>query len=416
MNPLYNFAITAYAFGARVAATRSKKVKTMLEGQRMSLEHVASCRKKCAPSGFDLWFHAASLGEFEQARPLIEKYRAERPELKILLTFFSPSGYEVRKNYKNVDCVAYLPFDKPALVTKFLDAAQPHCAIFVKYEFWGNYLQQLHERHIPTYIISAIFRRNQIFFKWTGGMFRKMLHCYNHLFVQDDDSRALLASIGVDNVTVAGDTRFDRVTDIMSNTFEIPAIANWTANSPFTLVVGSSWQPDEMRYSVWLNSHPDVKAIIAPHEFDAQRLQTLQQTLSGKSVLWSQVKDANSIPADAQTLIIDCFGLLSSLYRYGNAALIGGGFGAGIHNINEAAVYGIPVIFGPKHQKFKEAADLIACKGGFCYHADEDLARILDNWLANPDGDLKKSGEAAAKYIKENLGATQTIYNFLEKR
>jgi 3-deoxy-D-manno-octulosonic-acid transferase len=382
----------------------------------MSLEHVASCRKKCATSGFDLWFHAASLGEFEQARPLIEKYRAERPELKILLTFFSPSGYEVRKNYKNVDCVAYLPFDKPALVTKFLDAAQPHCAIFVKYEFWGNYLQQLHERHIPTYIISAIFRRNQIFFKWTGGMFRKMLHCYNHLFVQDDDSRALLASIGVDNVTVAGDTRFDRVTDIMSNTFEIPAIANWTANSPFTLVVGSSWQPDEMRYSVWLNSHPDVKAIIAPHEFDAQRLQTLQQTLSGKSVLWSQVKDANSIPADAQTLIIDCFGLLSSLYRYGNAALIGGGFGAGIHNINEAAVYGIPVIFGPKHQKFKEAADLIACKGGFCYHADEDLARILDNWLANPDGDLKKSGEAAAKYIKENLGATQTIYNFLEKR
>jgi 3-deoxy-D-manno-octulosonic-acid transferase len=415
MNPLYNFAISAYSFGARIAALRSKKVKTMLEGQAMSLKHVAECRKKAAPQGFDLWFHAASLGEFEQARPLIEKYRAEHPELSILLTFFSPSGYEVRKNYKNVDCVAYLPFDKPSLVKRFLDAAQPRCAIFVKYEFWGNYLQQLRARQVPTYIISAIFRRNQVFFKSWGGMFRKMLHCYDQLFVQDDDSRALLASIGVDNVIVAGDTRFDRVTDIMSNTFEIPAIEHWVANSPFTLVVGSSWQPDEFRYSPWLNAHPEVKVIIAPHEFDAARLQAIQSSLTGRSVLWSQVKDGAALADDVQTIIIDCFGLLSSLYRYGNAALIGGGFGAGIHNINEAAVYGIPVIFGPKHQKFKEAADLIACHGGYCYHADDDLARILDNWLANPES-LKKSGSAAATYIKANLGATQTIYNFLQQK
>jgi 3-deoxy-D-manno-octulosonic-acid transferase len=415
MNPLYNFAISAYGFGARIAATRSKKIKTMLEGQQQSFEHISICREKSAPGGFDLWFHAASLGEFEQARPLIERYRAEQPDKSILLTFFSPSGYEVRKNYKNVDCVAYLPFDKPALVSKFLDAAQPHCAIFVKYEFWGNYLQQLQQRAIPTYIISAIFRRNQIFFKWTGGMFRKMLHCYNHLFVQDDQSLELLASIGVHNVTVAGDTRFDRVTDIMSNTFEIPSIAEWVKNSPFTLVVGSSWQPDEQRYAPWLNANPQAKAIIAPHEFDATRLAALQQSFTGKSVLWSQVCEQKNIPGDTQIIIIDCFGLLSSLYRYGNAALIGGGFGAGIHNINEAAVYGIPVIFGPRHQKFKEAADLIACRGGFCYHADDDLAKILDDWLSYPERNLKKSGAAAARYIKANLGATRTIYDFLNK-
>jgi 3-deoxy-D-manno-octulosonic-acid transferase len=416
MNPLYNFAISAYSFGARLAASRSKKVHTMLEGQKRSFEHISLCRENSAPNGFDLWFHAASLGEFEQARPLIERYRAEQPQKTILLTFFSPSGYEVRKNYKNVDCVAYLPFDKPALVTKFLDAANPHCAIFVKYEFWGNYLQQLHERNIPTYIISSIFRRNQIFFKWTGGMFRKMLHCYNHLFVQDEQSLQLLASIGVTNVTVAGDTRFDRVTDIMSNTFDIPAIAEWVSGCPFTLVVGSSWQPDEQRYAPWLNAHPQAKAIVAPHEFDSSRLEALQKTFTGKTVLWSQVSESKSIPADTQILIIDCFGLLSSLYRYGDAALIGGGFGAGIHNINEAAVYGIPVIFGPRHQKFKEAADLIACKGGFCYHADDDLAKILDSWLQNPQGDLKKSGNAAAKYIKDNLGATQTIYSYLQNQ
>ncbi len=415
MNPLYNFAISAYGFGARVAASRSKKIKTMLEGQQKSFEHILSCRQQCASAGFDLWFHAASLGEFEQARPLIERYRAEQPQKTILLTFFSPSGYEVRKNYKNVDCVAYLPFDKPRLVTQFLDAANPHCAIFVKYEFWGNYLQQLQQRGIPTYIISSIFRRNQIFFKWTGGMFRNMLHRYNHLFVQDEQSLELLASIGVTNVTVAGDTRFDRVTDIMRNTFDLPSIADWVKDCPFTLVVGSSWQPDEERYAPWLNAHQQAKAIIAPHEFDTPRLQAMQKMFTGKSVLWSEVCEQRTIPADTQILIIDCFGMLSSLYRYGDAALIGGGFGAGIHNINEAAVYGMPVIFGPRHQKFKEAADLIACKGGFCYHADDDLAKILDDWLANPDTNLKKSGAAAARYIKANLGATDTIYQFLNK-
>lgn len=416
MNPLYNFAISAYSFGAKVAALRSHKVKTMLEGQHQSFEHIESCRKSVAPNGFDLWFHAASLGEFEQARPLIELYRAEHPQLTILLTFFSPSGYEVRKNYKNVDCVAYLPFDKPSLVTGFLDVAAPHRAIFVKYEFWGNYLQQLRERNIPTYIISSIFRRNQIFFKSWGGMFRKMLHCYDHLFVQDEGSKKLLESINIDNVTVAGDTRFDRVTDIMRNTFDIPSIDKWCSNAKFTLVVGSSWQPDEARYTPWLNAHHEVKAIIAPHEFDAQRLKSIQQLLTGKSVLWSQVKDDDVIADDVQVIIIDCFGLLSSLYRYGDAAIIGGGFGAGIHNINEAAVYGMPVIFGPKHQKFKEAADLIACKGGFCYSTDDDLAKILDNWLANPTTELKKSGQAAADYIKSNLGATDIIYRFLEKK
>lgn len=414
MNCLYNTAIRAYSAAARLAALRSDKVRKMVSGQARSIAHVGDVRRSVAPEGFDLWFHAASLGEFEQARPLIERFRRERPELKILLTFFSPSGYEVRKNYDKVDCVAYLPFDKPALVEAFIDAAAPKRVVFVKYEFWGNFLHSLARRGIPTYLIDAIFRPGQSFFRKCGGMFRGMLRCYTHIFVQDQASKDLLATIGVDNVTVAGDTRFDRVTDVMTRKVSLPQVERWLASSPFTLIVGSSWPGDEERYLPWVNAHQQVRVIIAPHEFDADRLRALTHQCKGGVALWSQVSDKAEIPADTQVLIIDTIGLLSSLYRFGDAAIVGGGFGAGIHNINEAAVYGIPVIFGPNHAKFKEATDLMACSGGYEYSDSRQLAAVLDRCVADRDA-LTAAGRAAGAYIHDHLGATDRIYPALNK-
>lgn len=413
MNPLYNISIGLYSVGARVAALRSPKVKKMIIGQRASLQNIKSQREKTAPDGFDVWIHAASLGEFEQARPMIERLNRERNDLRILLTFFSPSGYEVRKGYDKVACVAYLPFDTPQNAKKFLDAARPKMAIFVKYEFWGNYLEQLHQRRIPTYIISAIFRPGQAFFKRYGAMMRGMLKNFSHLYVQDERSQKLLSEIGISNVTVAGDTRFDRVTDVMRSNVEFPLIEEWVSasNSPL-IIAGSSWQPDEECYIPYLNAHRSLHAIIAPHEFDENRLNLLQKQLSGPSILFSEAEKAGAISPDIQTVIIDSFGKLSSLYRYGQAAIIGGGFGAGIHNINEAAVYGMPVIFGPRHQKFKEAADLIACGGGKEYGDSQQLADILDTFFTPaPSPALIAAGKSAAAYIQANIGATDLIYN-----
>ena len=413
MNLLYNSGIAAYAALARVAAMRSEKVKTMLRGQAEASAKVDEARRRVAPQGFDVWFHAASLGEFEQARPLIEMLKERRPKLTVLLTFFSPSGYEVRKDYKFADCVAYLPFDRPAAVRRFLDAAQPRTAIFVKYEFWGNYMSQLKSRGIPVFLIDAIFRPGQIFFRSYGATFRNILHCYTHIFVQDEASRQLLASVGVTDVTVAGDTRFDRVTQVMNTRVNLPAIEEWLKDSPFTFIAGSSWQPDEECYIPWLNSHPEVRAIIAPHEFDAARLDKLRKQLAAPAVLWSDiVASGKPIPRDTRTVIIDTFGLLSSLYRFGSVALVGGGFGAGIHNINEAAVYGIPVLFAPNHRKFKEAADLIAAGGAFEYTDANMLSAHLDRFLKSPP-DLDAAGHRAGEYIKEHLGASELIYAHL---
>lgn len=414
MNFLYNTAISTYALAARVAALRSKKAQLLIDGQKNATNHIAEVRRAVAPNGFDLWFHVASLGEFEQARPLIEAIRDNAPDKKILLTFFSPSGYTVRANYDKVDCVAYLPFDKPKKVKDFLDATKPQKAIFVKYEFWGNFLTQLKDRNIPVILIDAIFRPGQMFFRKGGGIFRRMLSCYSHVFVQDQNSKSLLSGIGVNNVTVAGDTRFDRVATIRNNAFEIPQIQQWLKNKKFNLVVGSSWQPDEDRYIPWLNNNTDVPAIIAPHEFDAARIDQLRQRFNGKTILWSEIKDDKNavIPSDAQILIIDAFGLLSSLYRYGSVAIIGGGFGAGIHNINEAAVYGIPVLFGPNNKKFKEAQDLINCGGAVQYNDKESLARSLNIWKNNPIV-LSQAGSAAEIYIQNSLGASKIILPYI---
>ncbi len=416
MNPLYNTGIRAYRLAARLAALRSRKVATMLRGQKTTLDHLIN---NAPEGGFDIWFHVASLGEFEQARPLIEKLRAKYPKLKILLSFFSPSGYEVRKNYGLVDMVTYLPFDTPQNVREFLDAASPHVAVFVKYEFWGNYLQQLRKRGSNIFLISAIFRPKQRFFrKAGGGMFRKMLRCFDRLFVQDEASLKLLEGIGVNNVEIAGDTRFDRVNDIMLKGAPVPGMEAFVKGAEHTIVVGSSWQPDEDIYIPRLHRHENIKAVIAPHEFDEKRLALLLSRLGeDKAVLYSKFTalyekdkalEAEELMTGAKYVIIDCFGLLSRIYRYGDISYVGGGFGVGIHNINEAAVYGRPVIFGPKYHKFKEAVDLIACGGAFSVAGEQDFDNVFER-LVSDSCFLKESGLKASEYIKSHLGATDKI-------
>ncbi|MCC8119979.1 MAG: 3-deoxy-D-manno-octulosonic acid transferase [Bacteroidales bacterium] len=420
MNLLYNTGIRLYTLAVKIAALRNPKAKKMISGRR----NVNSCLKRLKREldieGFDIWVHTSSLGEFEQARPMIERIREEKPDKKMLLTFFSPSGYEVRKNYDKVDAVAYLPFDTPHRVKRFLNVVNPGMAIFVKYEFWGNYLQQLHKRNVPIISIDAIFRPGQRFFNKFGSMFRDMLRCFDHMFVQDERSRELLKGIGLENVTVTGDTRFDRVTDIMKQTVQFPAIEQWIAQekkagAKHVLIAGSSWQPDEECYANYLNGHPNLLAIVAPHEFNEIRLARLQNSFTGQSVLYSEVEKMGAVPAGTQVVIIDSFGKLSSLYRYGDLAIIGGGFGAGIHNINEAAVYGMPVLFGPKHEKFKEASDLIECGGAFEYDGEKKLWKTLDRLLSSKGSErrLSQAGKAAGKYIKDNLGATERIYQYL---
>lgn len=420
MNPLYNTGIGLYGMAAKIASWRSVKVRKMIRGQHRTL---ATLKRRLGSRPGCIWFHASSLGEFEQGRPMIERLRREHPDRPILLSFFSPSGFEVRKNYPNVDAVVYLPFDTPKRVKKFLDAARPSMAIFIKYEFWGNYLQELRRRGIPTYIISSIFRPGQRFFRPGGGMFRRMLRCFDRLYVQDERSRRLLKVIGVENVTVAGDTRFDRVTDVMRTTVDIPGFPAFGNGFRLKFIAGSSWEADEDIYVPWLNSHPDVAFIIAPHEFNETRLEALRNRFCRQVMLlseWvSEIKRHNTpggeLPPHLKSvsgIIIDSFGKLSSLYRYADIAYIGGGFGAGIHNLNEAAVYGIPVIFGPNHAKFKEASDLIDCGGGFSIGSVGEFFETIDTLTSSEDS-LKHAGNSAAQYIRSNLGATDLIYNEL---
>lgn len=409
MNPLYNLGIRLYRTGVRIAARRGNvKATRMLRGHNQMFGTLRQFATSAAGHPI-VWVHASSLGEFEQGRPLIELLRRKYPEVRILLTFFSPSGYEVRRNYAGADCVTYLPFDIPEHVNRFLDIVKPAVVFFIKYEFWGNYLTELKRRGIPTYLVSAIFRRGQIFFKPWGGMFRRMLGCYTTLFVQDDNSRRLLEGIGVKNVVVAGDTRFDRVTGALNTPLDRPGLQRWAEASHPLMVVGSSWPADEDVYIPWLKAHPEVRAVIAPHEFDAARLEALRHRLGDDTMLWSEVETQGGvIPEQVHYVIIDCFGLLSSLYRLADITYIGGGFGAGIHNIAEAAVYGVPVLFGPRHGKFREAGEMIAAGGGFSFDDAASFTRCADSLLADPKL-LESAGHAAGEYIKSNLGATQRV-------
>lgn len=408
MSFIYNIGINIYASALRLAALRNEKAALMTAGHRETWHKLAS---QIDATDSYIWFHAASLGEFEQGRPLIERLRREHPSLKILLTFFSPSGYEVRKDYAGADIVAYLPFDTPGNVSRFLNLVHPRMAVFVKYEFWYNYLSELKRRGVPTYLISAIFRPSQLFFKSHGGWYRKLLHCFSHLYVQNKESCELLCGVGVKRVTIAGDTRFDRVTDIMQTTVEIPELAKFKQGGGLTFIVGSSWPQDEDVYMRWLNNHKEVKVIVAPHEFNAERLMRLKKRFEGGAVLLSEIRAGVNVE-DTQALIIDCFGLLSSAYRYADIAYVGGGFGAGIHNINEAAVYGMPVVFGPKYDKFLEAVELIAAEGGFSIASADDFSELMSRFISDKSF-LARSGMAAEKYIKSKLGATDIIYQDL---
>jgi 3-deoxy-D-manno-octulosonic-acid transferase len=361
-----------------------------------------------------IWFHASSLGEFEQGRPMMEKIKARYPEYKILLTFFSPSGYEVRKNYPGADVICYLPFDTPYKVHKFISLANPCMAIFIKYEFWANYLFELKRRNIPAYSISAVFRPNQIFFRWYGRPYLDALRCFNHLFVQDESSAGLLARKKITNVTVSGDTRFDRVMDVQGNARLIPLIEAFIkdrrSEKQLTLIAGSSWPRDEELLIRYFNEHPEIKLIIAPHEIDRGHLLEIHARLRRPSIRFSDACEQGI--EDKDCLIIDSFGLLSSIYHYGDIAYIGGGFGKGIHNILEAAVYGIPVVFGPAYHKFKEAKSIIAVGGGFSVSDERTWTARMDKWIDDRSS-LQAAGQAAGEFVRSHTGATEKILQFL---
>lgn len=408
MNVLYNIGTRVYFGGIKLAAAFGhRKAKQMEEGRKDWTSTLAEKMKPFAGEKV-IWFHAASLGEFEQGRPLIETLREKYPQYKILQTFFSPSGYEVRKNYKGADVICYLPYDKPAECRRFLDIAHPDIAIIVKYEFWGNILQEAKRRNIPTYLVSGIFRSRQAFFKWYGGMLRPVLHCFDHLFVQDEESRRLLESLSIRNVTICGDTRFDRVIAIQQQAKEFPWAKRFAESAQFVMVAGSSWPKDEDILLDHFNKHPEMKLIIAPHEIHEEHVQSILSKIKRPAMRYSQLVESKV--AEVDCLIIDAIGFLSGIYRYGQVAYVGGGFGVGIHNTLEAAVYGIPVIFGPNHQAFREALGLIDAKGGFPINNVDDYHRLLNTFMSDETA-LKQAGELAGLYVKENSGATDTIFS-----
>lgn len=385
-----------------VASIFNRKIRTMMQGHRNTWrilrQHVKADERY-------VWFHAASLGEFEQGRPLMERLRREHPERKILLTFFSPSGYEVRKDYAGADIVCYLPFDTPLNARKFVRMAHPEAAYFIKYEFWRNYIEVLHHHDIPCFSVSSIFRPGQVFFRWYGRGYARVLHRMTHLYVQNDESRRLLEGIGVNHVSIVGDTRFDRVIDIRKAAKPLPLVERF-AGCWRVLVAGSSWAPDEDVIIPYFNSHSNLKLVLAPHVVSEDHLRQIEQKLSRPFVRYSAATPKSV--AEADCLIIDCYGLLSSIYRYATVAYVGGGFGVGIHNVPEAAVYGVPVVIGPNNEKFREAQALLRL-GGCCeIHSADDFAALMDRFLADKEF-LRKAGEASSSYICENAGATNLI-------
>ena len=399
---IYNLAMYILELGVKLAALFSDKPAKMVKGYREVFDLL---QRKIDSNAQYIWFHAASLGEFEQGRPLIERIRKEYPQYKILQTFFSPSGYEVRKNYDGADIVCYLPIDTPSNVKKFVDLVDPCMVFFVKYEFWQNYLNTLNKKGVPVYSVSSIFRPNQIFFRWYGKGYQQVLKTFAHLFVQNEESKRLLAGIGVNNTTVVGDTRFDRVLDICAAAKQLPLVQKFKGDA-LTFVAGSSWGPDEDIFIKYFNAHPEMKLIIAPHVVNDSHLKEIESKLQRSCVRYTKATEENVLQADC--LIIDCYGLLSSIYRYGEISYIGGGFGVGIHNVLEAAVYGIPVIFGPNNKKFREAQHLLANKGGFEINGYEDFEQLMNKFLSD-EAYLNQSGKAAGDYVKGNAGAMEKI-------
>lgn len=390
--------------GVAIASLFNKKVKKMWAGERQAVKVL---KEKVDPEARYIWFHAASLGEFEQGRPLIEHLRETHPEYKILLTFFSPSGYEVRKNYEGADIICYLPLDTIRNARRFLRAVKPVMAFFIKYEFWYNYLHILQHRGVPTYSVSSIFRPDQIFFQWYGRQYGRVLKCFTHFFVQNLESKALLAKLGITDVDVVGDTRFDRVLQIKEASKQLPIVEQFTAHAQKVFVAGSSWLPDEEIFIKYFDIHKDWKLIIAPHVISDEHLSQIFELLKGRRVVrYTEATEKNV--KDAEVLIIDCFGLLSSIYHYGTVSYVGGGFGVGIHNVLEAAVWGIPVVFGPNNKHFQEAQGLMLVQGGFeikDYQSFRDLMMRFETDAFF----LQNAGENAGAFVKSRAGATTKV-------
>jgi len=402
MRLIYSLAIIAYTGVIYMASFFNEKARLWLNGRK-------DWRKKLAENvaGFDktIWIHCASLGEFEQGRPLIEKIKKEFPGFKILLSFFSPSGYEIRKNYPLADYICYLPADTPRNAKFFIETVRPEMSLFIKYEFWNNYISELYKKGIPLFLVSGIFRSNQHFFRWYGGFFLKILRKFTHIFLQNEESALLLKKAGIENFTVTGDTRFDRVIQIAGSSSGIPAIEKFS-NGEKLFLAGSSWPQDEEIIVRYINNYPfAMKWVFAPHEIDRHNIDRLASMIKPKCVRFSEFSD-NSI--DARVLIIDNIGMLSSAYRYAYIAAVGGGFGKGIHNILEPACWGLPVLFGPNHSKFREATDLLSAGGAFCFRNYDQFRASLDKLLTD-SAFYKSASEAALKYVSDNTGATDKI-------
>lgn len=395
---LYNISMLIYGLLVRLASLFNAKAKLFIAGRKGIFKHISA---KFNGNERPIWFHFASLGEFEQGRPVLESIKASKPNEKIIVTFFSPSGYEIRKNYALADGIFYLPLDTISNAQKFVSLVNPKMAIFTKYEFWPNYFNALANQNIPLYIISGIFRPNQIFFKRYGGFYRDVLKCVKHFFVQNEESAALLKSIDINNVDISGDTRFDRVYENAQTPKKLPLIEKFCGEAP-VLIAGSTWPEDEKLLVDLVAKNPDWKLVIAPHEIHEGHINAITD-LFPNGLRFSKVDVNANDEMTSQVLIIDNIGMLSSLYQYGKIAYIGGGFGVGIHNTLEAAAFGLPVIFGPNYHKFQEAKDLIEIGAAKSINNAEELTTAFEYYVTHESGTLAKN------YVANKKGATEMI-------
>jgi 3-deoxy-D-manno-octulosonic-acid transferase len=408
MRIFYQLGVNIYWFVIRCFALFNDKARRFINGRKNWKTSLQALRKFDAKY---IWIHCASLGEFEQGRPFIEEIKRKYPQYSICLTFFSPSGYEIRKNYELADIVFYLPKDSASNAKAFLEILKPEISVFVKYEFWFHYLNQLQKYSIPSFLISGIFRENQIFFKPWAGFFRNMLQMYKHIFVQDEASLLRLKKIGVLHASIAGDTRFDRVWEITKEDCDMP-IFDQFVNNDFCIVAGSTWPQDETILEALLKNNAELKLILAPHETAEQHIQQIEQRF--KDIPFIRLSDGKPEEINQyRVLIIDSIGLLSKLYRFGKIAYIGGGFGKGIHNTLEAACYGLAVIFGPNYQKFKEARDLLKLGAAFSVNNETELIQTVHN--IRKENQFQRAGKISLNYISQKRGATQKILQGLEK-
>lgn len=398
---IYIFLIwLAGLFGHKKAQMLFRGQRQATDALRLKLPHKSGKRER-------IWIHVASAGEFEQARPIIERLRRDKPDTEIVLTFFSPSGYELRKDYDKADAVTYLPFATRRNARMFLDVVKPDVAIFIKYEFWSAYLKELNKRGVKTYSISSIFRERQAFFRWWGKPYLNILRLFTALYVQDEASARLLHEHGIEQVEVAGDTRFDRVHAIAQTPKDIPQVARFVEESDKVIIAGSTWPKDEKLLARYIGENPDVKLVLAPHEIHEAHLHQIFQQFEGRYVRYTEAT-INNLDA-VRVLVVDTIGLLSSIYRYGTVAYIGGGFGVGIHNTIEAAVFGLPVLFGPNYKNFREACALIDAGGGFSVRNYAEFKAAMDEALVRHE----EIGKKASDYVESELGATDKIYKKL---